>query len=151
VRLQGAQRVSDEVLYGHKAKADQCVEAVHNGHRSFSWHQCYKGRMPGSEYCRQHDPVLRKARQALKQAQRNAEYARRREAIEAPAKRIKELEARLAEYDRMAAAGVWISNEDYAKECQQALDLKIQLQRAEAELTRLRYILDMAGVPYESM
>jgi predicted RNase H-like nuclease (RuvC/YqgF family) len=147
VRLQGAQRVSNPVLYGHKAKADQCVEAVHNGHRSFSWHQCYKGRMPGSEYCRQHDPVLREARQALKQAQRNAEYARRREAIEAPAKRIKELEARLAEYDRMAASGVWISTEDYAKECQQALDLKTKLQDARMQIEELQQ--EIQGMAYD--
>lgn len=69
---------------GATASTDRCREAVHEGGRGVGFHQC--GRKPavtrevdGKEYgfCKQHDPVVVKAKDAARRERWDAEAAAR--------------------------------------------------------------------------
>jgi predicted RNase H-like nuclease (RuvC/YqgF family) len=60
--------------------------------------------------------------------------------------KLQRAEHQLAELDRKLTAGIWLSNEEYAKECQQALDLKTQLQDALMQIEELQQ--EIQGLAY---
>lgn len=47
---------------GTPERLDDCVAEVADGGRSMLFHQCYRGRGPGGELCRQHAKALEAGR-----------------------------------------------------------------------------------------
>lgn len=91
---------------GPSVDPKRCAEAVSNGPREFTWHQCEKPRRRDSEgglWCAIHDPARVKARRAERSRKWDADRAAERRARIAEGLQeasISELRAELARRER---------------------------------------------------
>jgi hypothetical protein len=62
-----------------KIKVEKCIAQVAKDTRFLRYRQCNRNAIPGSKYCSQHDPDLKRERESKKNQTKDDKYRRERE------------------------------------------------------------------------